>query len=418
MEQLTEWLANPLAHTLGGLFALALLAWLTATVARRALLRGFRAFALRTTWTWDDVLVEHGTLRQITRIAPTLIVQFGIGFVPGVPDAVDLLVRNIALACTIVFLMLAFGSALNALEDIYSRKSGGRRSIKTYVQFIKIAIYIVGAVVVVAILIDRSPLILLSGLGALSAILLLVFKDTILGFVAGVQLTTNDMLHVGDWIEVPAAGADGDVIDIALHTVKVQNWDKTITTIPTWKLITDPFKNWRGMSEAGGRRIKRSLLIDAGSVHFLNEEDITKMSESLVLRDYLAGKSVEVSSFNVKLGEAGRFPLNQQRLTNLGTFRAYALAYLKAHPGIRQDMTLIVRQLDAKGEGIPLELYCFTRTTAWSEYEGILSDIFDHLIAILPDFGLRLYQKPGGGDLREALMSLDRKPDSNGTNGA
>ncbi|MEZ5460975.1 mechanosensitive ion channel family protein [Dokdonella sp.] len=418
MEKLTEWLANPLAHTLGGLLALVLLAWLVATVARRALVRAFRAFAARTAWTWDDVLVEHGVLRQITRIAPTLIAQFGIGFVPGVPDKVDLLVRNVAMSCTILFLMLAMGAVLNALEDIYSRRSEGRRSIKSYVQFIKIAIYIVGAVVIVATLIDRSPLILLSGLGALSAILLLVFKDTILGFVAGVQLTTNDMLHVGDWIEVPAAGADGDVIDIALHTVKVQNFDKTITTIPTWKLITDPFRNWRGMSEAGGRRIKRSLLIDAGSVHFINDEDITRMTESLVLRDYLKGKASEVSSFNVKLGEAGRYPLNLQRLTNLGTFRAYAVAYLKAHPGIRQDMTLIVRQLDARGEGIPLELYCFTRTTAWSEYEGILSDIFDHLIAILPEFGLRLFQKPAGGDLRDALgeraRKLEAEPESAG----
>ena len=401
-----EWLKQPDSQLIGGLSALILLAWLAATVTRRLLLRGFRAVALRTAWTWDDIWVEHGALRRLSHMVPTLVVQFGIGFVPGVPDEIDMLIRSIALAGTILFLMLAIGATLNALEDIYRRGSNGTRSIKTYIQFLKFAVFIIGAVVIVATLINRSPLILLSGLGALSAILLLVFKDTILGLVAGVQLTSNDMLRVGDWIEVPGAGADGDVIDIALHTVKVQNWDKTITTIPTWKLIADPFKNWRGMSEAGGRRIKRSLLIDAGSVHFIDEADITRMSESTVLRDYLNSKSSEVSSWNSQLGDAGKFPLNQRRLTNLGTLRAYALSFLKGHPGIRQDMTLIVRQLDAQGEGIPLELYCFTKTTAWSDYESIVSDIFDHMIAILPEFGLRLYQKPAGSDLRDAIEAL------------
>lgn len=409
MEFLKEWLEHPLARPAIGLLGLGLLAWLASILVRQILERAMRAIAVRTAWTWDDVLIEHGTLRQLGRIAPTLVIQFGIGFVPGIPAELNLLVRNVAMACTVVFIVLSIGAVLNATESFYNRESGGKRSIKSYVQFIKIAVYIIGTVVVVAILIDRSPLILLSGLGALSAVLLLVFKDTLLGFVAGVQLTTNDMLHVGDWIEVPAAAADGEVIDIALHTVKVQNWDMTITSIPTWKLITDPFKNWRGMSEAGGRRIKRSLLIDAGSVHFIDDEDIARMSASLVLRDYLADKANEVSAFNVKLGEAGQFPLNQQRLTNLGTFRAYALAYLKAQSGIRHDMALMVRQLEAMGEGIPLELYCFTRTTAWAEYEGILSDIFDHLIAILTDFGLRLYQKPAGGDLRDAVRELGRK---------
>ena len=401
-----RWLDEPQARLIIGLFALILLAWLATIITRRLLVRGFRALAARTAWTWDDIWVQHGGLRHLSRLVPTLVVQFGIGFVPGVPDPLDALIRSVALAGTILFLVLAIGATLDSLEDIYKRSSDGTRSIKTYIQFLKIAVFIVGAVVIVSTLIDRSPLILLSGLGALSAILLLVFKDTILGLVAGMQLTSNDMLRVGDWIEVPGAAADGDVIDIALHTVKVQNWDKTITTIPTWKLITDPFKNWRGMSEAGGRRIKRSLLIDAGSVHFIGDDDIARMSGSLVLRDYLARVASEASRFNLDLGDAGKLPLNQQRLTNLGTFRAYALNFLKTHPGIHQDMTLIVRQLDANGGGIPIELYCFTKTIAWSEYEGILSDIFDHLIAILPEFGLRLYQQPAGADLRDAVAAV------------
>ena len=406
MQEIVDWLMQPQTRTIGGLFALILGAWLAATVTRRALVRALRALAERTTWTWDDIWIEHGALGRLANMAPTLVIQFGIDFVPGLPEPLVALIRSVALAGTILFLILAVGATLNAMEEVYRRGSNGTRSIKTYVQFLKIAVFIIGAVVIISTLINRSPLILLSGLGALSAILLLVFKDTILGLVAGVQLTSNDMLRVGDWIEVPGSGADGDVIDIALHTVKVQNWDKTITTIPSWKLITDPFKNWRGMSEAGGRRLKRSLLIDAGSVHFLGEEDVVRMTESLVLRDYLSGKVSAVSRFNLDLGDAGKFPLNQQRLTNLGTLRAYALNFLKTHPGIRQDMTLIVRQLDATGEGIPVELYCFTNTTAWSEYEDIVSDIFDHLIAILPEFGLRLYQKPAGSDLRDASITF------------
>ena len=412
MEAVMQWLMQPQAQMIVGLLVLALVAWLTATITRRALVGTLHALATRTAWMWDDIWIEHGALRRIAHVAPTLVIQFGIGFVPGVPDELDALIRSVALAGTILFLMLAISATLNALEDMYRRNSNGTRSIKTYIQFLKLAVFIIGAVIIVSTLINRSPLILLSGLGALSAILLLVFKDTILGLVAGVQLTSNDMLRVGDWIEVPGSGADGDVIDIALHTVKVQNWDKTITTIPTWKLIADPFKNWRGMSEAGGRRIKRALLIDAGSVRFIGGEDITRMSESTVLRDYLADKATEVSIWNAELGEAARIPINQRRLTNLGTLRAYALSFLKSHPGIRQDMTLIVRQLDANGEGIPLELYCFTRTTAWSEYEGIVSDIFDHMIAILPEFGLRLYQKPAGGDLRDAIAALAERDEA------
>jgi miniconductance mechanosensitive channel len=342
----------------------------------------------------------------LAQLVPTLIVQFGVGFISGLPADVVVVVRNIALACTILFAMRAFGTLLNALEVMYRRSSTGSRSIKSYLQFIKMTIYIIGAVVIIATLIDRSPLILLSGLGALSAVLLLVFKDTILGFVAGVQLTSNDMLRVGDWIEMPAASADGDVIDIALHTVKVQNWDKTITTIPTWKLIADPFKNWRGMSESGGRRIKRSLAINAGSVHFLDSEEIARLSQFRLLQTHLAEKREEIAQWNAELGEPGRAHINQRRLTNLGTFRAYALAYLKSHPRIHDTMTLLVRQLESKGEGIPLEIYCFTTTTAWAEYENIQSDIFDHLIAILPEFGLRLHQKTAGSDVHEALLAL------------
>ena len=279
-------------------------------------------------------------------------------------------------------------------------------SIKSYVQLGKLVLMIVGAVVMTGALLDRSPLILLSGLGAMSAVLMLVFKDTILSFTAGVQIASNDMLRVGDWIEMPQVGADGFVVDIALHTVKVQNWDKTITTIPTWRLMSESFKNWRGMFSSGGRRIKRTLRLDANQVRFLCEDEIHRLSRIALLKPYLEGKKRDVQETNAalreRLGDDAVEPSNQRRLTNIGTFRAYVDAYVRAHPQIHQEMLLIVRTLEPTGEGVPLELYCFTSTTAWVEYERIQGDIFDHLIAILPEFGLGLYQSPTGKDIRAA----------------
>ena len=245
----------------------------------------------------------------------------------------------------------------------------------------------------------------------MSAVLMLVFQDTIKSFAAGLQIEGNDMLRVGDWIEVPQAGADGDVIDIALNTVKVQNFDKTIVTIPTWKLMSESFKNWRGMSESGGRRIKRTLMIDAGSIRFLTDEEIERLGQIALIADYVHEKASAVKiSRSMKASELGealaRVPANQRRLTNIGTFRAYVHAYLKANSGIHEDMTLMVRMLQPTTEGVPLELYCFTNTTAWADYEAIQGDIFDHLQAVLPEFGLRSFQAPGGADLLNLVDAL------------
>jgi miniconductance mechanosensitive channel len=268
------------------------------------------------------------------------------------------------------------------------------------VQVGKIILFAIATIVIVATLIDTSPLILLSGIGAMSAVLLLVFRDTLLSFVASIQLSSNDILRVGDWIEMPQVGADGDVIDIALHTVKVRNWDNTITTIPTWRLISESFKNWRGMQQAGGRRIKRSLRLDTQGVRFLDAEAIARLHRLTLLRDYLDRKSAEVTAANAQLGPDADIAANTRRLTNIGTFRAYAQAYLDRHPDIHRGMTCMVRQLEASPEGVPIEIYCFTRTTAWTEYEAIQGNIFDHLISILPEFGLQLFQNPSGADMR------------------
>ncbi|MGB8633858.1 MAG: mechanosensitive ion channel domain-containing protein [Rhodanobacteraceae bacterium] len=389
----------PWMNTVLGLALLAVIAFVAYIISRRVLLRVIRAVTQRTAWTWDDALEKHGMFTRLAQMVPTLVLQFGIGLVPGIPDEIDTLVRNVALALTVLFALLSLNAVLNALEDLYQASPSGRhRSIKGYVQLIKIILFVIGAIVIIASLINRSPLLLLSGLGAVSAVLLLVFKDTILSLVASVQLASNDMLRVGDWISMPSANADGDVIDVALHTVKVQNWDKTISTIPTWRLISESFQNWRGMQQAGGRRIKRALHIDATRVGYLDDDDLARLRKSRLLDEYLQRKHADIDKWNSALGEPGQAPINQRRLTNLGTFRAYAQAYIEAHPDIHPSMTRMVRVLEPGPQGIPVEIYCFTKTTEWADYERIQADIFDHLITILPEFDLALYQQPSGRD--------------------
>jgi miniconductance mechanosensitive channel len=262
--------------------------------------------------------------------------------------------------------------------------------------------FVLGAVVILATLMNRSPLIFLSGIGAMTAVLLLVFKDTLLSLVASVQLTSNDMVRMGDWIEMPKYHADGDVIDMALHTVKIQNWDKTITTVPTSKFIEDSFKNWRGMSDSGGRRIKRSVAIDQGTIRFLTDTEIERLKGFVLLREYVQRKEDELAAYNLSIGEdVGT--VNRRRLTNVGTFRTYVVEYLRHHHKIHQDRTLLVRQLAPGPHGLPIEIYAFANDTAWVAYEDIQSDIFDHIIAILPEFGLRLFQHPTGEDFKGVI---------------
>jgi miniconductance mechanosensitive channel len=337
---------------------------------------------------------------RLANIVPALIVAAGIPLVPHLPGWVMTVTRNVVGAFVILTIALAISAALTFANELYSRRpDAASRPIKGYIQVGKIALFVAAAILMVAVLMEQSPFLLLSGLGAMAAVLMLVFRDTILSLVASVQLTSNDMLRVGDWIEMPALNADGDVIDIALHTVKVQNWDKTITTIPTHRLISESFRNWRGMQESGGRRIKRSIFIDQNSVHFLDDEEILGLRRFALLNGYLAGKRDEIEHWNEKLSRAGRDPVNERRLTNIGTFRAYVFAYLRAHPHIAQDMTLLVRQLDPTPQGLPLEIYCFTSTTSWSTYEDIQGDIFDHILSVVPLFGVKLFQNPSGLDL-------------------
>lgn len=303
-----------------------------------------------------------------------------------------------------LYTLLAFFSLLDITLKLAHRFSAtAQLPLRGIFQGVKLLAAIVAGIMMISLLIGQSPAILISGLGAMAAVLMLVFKDPILGLVAGIQLSANDMLKLGDWLEMPKYGADGAVIDIGLTTVKVKNWDNTITTIPTWALVSDAFKNWSGMSQSGGRRIKRSIRIDTTSVHFLSDEEQARLSKSRVLRPYLEAKSQELGEWNSEAGEG--FVLNERRMTNLGTFRAYLNAYLTSHPRIRKDMTLMVRQLEPSETGLPLEIYAFTNTVVWLEYESIQADIFDHIFAVIDEFGLRIHQSPTGNDVR-AVSSL------------
>jgi miniconductance mechanosensitive channel len=305
-----------------------------------------------------------------------------------------------------IFTLLILYSLLDVLLELSDNSSfAGQLPLRGIFQSIKLIATLLIGLMVISLLIGKSPLVLLTGLGAMTAVLMLVFKDPILGLVAGIQLSANNMLKMGDWLDMPKYGADGDVIDIGLTTVKVRNWDKTITTIPTYALISDSFKNWRGMSESGGRRIKRSLNIDATSIHFLSDEEIARMNRAQLLTPYLDGKVAEVANHNASLGCDLTTPLNGRHMTNIGTFRAWLEAWLKSHPQIHKDMTLMVRQLAPGSEGLPIEIYVFTNTTVWLEYEKIQSDIFDHIFALLPEFGLRVHQTPTGNDMRNMRFS-------------
>ncbi|MDP3491366.1 MAG: mechanosensitive ion channel [Phenylobacterium sp.] len=396
----------PYLQTLVGLAALAALAAIVNWLTHHVLLRIVRR-ALSLSLSGDAEAIFGELIARLANVAPAIIIYQAVLLVPHLPDTAQTVVRNVAAAFMILTVILAIAGGLNLLNALYSRRPESRqRPIKGYIQVGKIILYAAAAILVVATLLDRSPLLLISGLGAMAAVLLLVFKDTILSLVASVQLTSNDMIRVGDWIEMPQLNANGDVIDLALHTVKIQNFDKTITAIPTWRLINESFVNWRGMQESGGRRIMRAILLDQTAIRFLTPEEREELKRFALLDVYLAGKAKDLEAWNESLVRSGRDPVNTRRLTNVGTFRAYVLAYLKVHPGIAKDKTLLVRQRDPTPEGLPLEIYAFANTVEWEAYEAIQSDIFDHVLSILPEFDLRLFQAPTGRDMRGLTDSL------------
>jgi miniconductance mechanosensitive channel len=339
---------------------------------------------------------------RVTLLVPALVIHL---FLHTVLNGFDRALAAASGALNIYYILVAIVVAdalINALHAIYRTLRVSREIPLTgLVQVLKIFLYGTGLIMVISVVLDRSPVYLLSGVGALTAVLMLVFKDPILGFVAGIQLISNRMLKNGDWIEMPKYGADGDVLDITLTTVKVRNWDNTITTIPTYALINDSFKNWRGMQESGGRRIKRALHIDMNSIRFCTPDMLERFSRIRYIADYMQHKYKEIEQYNADLGPQAQESVNTRRLTNIGTFRAYAQAYLRHHPMIGTNMTLMVRQLAPGQHGLPLEIYAFCKDKVWANYEAIQSDIFDHLLAIAGEFDLKIYQYPSGSDLME-----------------
>lgn len=408
LETLTEFwtlrgLDEPTASRLAditALLAILLIGLLAYLLVRYGILR-LLAHAIRhNRFHWDNFLLERKVFHRLAHFIPALLLHAAAPMFPDWQEPI----RRVASVYMILAGVSAAAALLSAIDDIYRTHDVSKvRPIKGYLQGLAIFFYIIAGVLVLSTIMGESPVILLSGIGAMTAILMLIFKDSILGLVAGIQLSANDMVRIGDWIEMPKYNADGDVVDITLTTVKVANFDRTITTIPPYALITDSFRNWRGMVEAGGRRIKRAIMIDTASVGFCSDELLERFRRIQLLQGYVEARSAEIEAYNREHGVDGTEPVNGRRMTNLGTFRIYIEEYLRHHPDVHPDMIRMVRQLPPGEHGLPLELYLFTRTTDWIEYERIQADLFDHLLAVAPRFGLRVYQAPSGADLRAGL---------------
>lgn len=361
---------------------------------------------------WQQAITQYKLFQRMALLLQGVIINLQAVLWLHAGSETQAIIVTAAQVWIMGFALLSLFSLLDTLLAMLRQSPISKQlPLRGIFQGLKLVAAILIGIMIVSLLMGKSPLLLLSGLGAMTAVLMLVFKDPILGLVAGIQLSANDMLSIGDWLEMPKYGADGAVTDIGLTTVKVRNWDNTVTTIPTYALISDSFKNWRSMSESGGRRIKRSINIDTTSVHFLSDEEQQRLNRNPLLQRYLNDKTQELSQHNQQSGVDLSSPLNGRRLTNLGTLRAYLVAYLRAHPGIHQNMTLMVRQLAPLPEGLPLEIYAFTNTTVWAEYESIQSDIFDHLLAVINEFDLRVHQTPTGNDMRSMLNPIRQAVD-------
>ena len=405
IQSLKDWSDQyPWIEMLTGFCILILVTILAYIIAKHVVVRGIRHLITKLKFANHDIMSQHSVIRRIANIVPAIVIMNGIVTVPHLSAKMVSFVQMSAQAFIFLTIALAIGELLNIFNLVYQRNPKSRnKPIKGYLQLIKLIIFIVCGLMILGTFLKKDIFTLLAGFGAMAAVLMLVFQNTILSLVASVQISSYDMVRIGDWIEMPSLNADGDVIDMSLHTITVQNFDKTFTTIPTNKLVTDTFKNWRGMSQAGVRRIKRSLYIDQSSVHFMSEAEQSKLKKFLLLDQYLDHKSTELIQFNQKLSNTS--PCNQRRLTNIGTFRAYVELYLNQHPNISKQQSLIVRQLQPTEKGLPLEIYAFSNQIAWKDYEAIQSDIFDHLIAILPEFGLKIYQAPSGYDMQIAMSN-------------
>jgi miniconductance mechanosensitive channel len=398
LDNVFEWFEKyPNLFSASKFFLVLIGALIVYAITKYILFNNINKFVKKTKTKYDEILISDKILTRIAYIAPLIIIH---SFAYVLPDFEEAIYR-ITESMIVLFILLAAGTFLSSLTDILqSTETFKDRPIKGYIQVIKIVFYILGGIIVIGFIAGREPWQMLGGVGALTAVILLVFKDTILSFVASIQITSYDLVKVGDWIEVPTFNADGDVIDISLNVIKIQNFDKTISVIPTYKLIDSSFKNWRGMKNTGGRRIKRSIHIDMATIKFCTEEMLKRFTKFELFSDYIDEKINEVKNYNESKKINIEELVNGRRLTNIGTFRAYLKAYLKQREDISDNLTFLVRQLEPKPDGIPIQIYVFAKTTAWVQYEEIQADIFDHILAIVPQFDLKIYQNPSGEDFK------------------
>jgi miniconductance mechanosensitive channel len=395
-----EWLTRSVGFAIA-LFLLVCLCLLANWIAKKVIVRLLSQLVKRSQSTLDDIFVKKKVLHRLSHLAPAIVLYKLAPAAFGGMENLIPVVQTVAAIYMLVVGLVAIDALFNACLEVYYRFDISYRvPIKGIVQAVKVVLFGVGAIFVISLVIDKNPTVLLGGIGAMTAVLLLIFKDTLLNLTAGIQLATNQMVQRGDWIEMPDFKADGDVIDISLMTVKVQNWDKTVSTIPTYALVSHSFKNWRGMSESGGRRIKRAIYIDMNSIRFCTPEQIERFGRIIHLKDYVQQRTAEITAYNQEHNIDDSEIVNGRRLTNVGTFRAYVVGFLKNHPQVHQQMTFLVRQLAPTENGLPLEIYVFSKDQVWANYEAIQADIFDHLLAVAPQFDLRVFQRPSGADFQ------------------
>jgi len=377
------------------------LAFLIQKLCKQLILPLIQKLVSNTKITWDDILFDKKVVGGLASLIAPVLIYISVPLIYNADSDALVIIQRLCMVYLIAVFVRFISTLLSAFHTIYSKKEKFKnRPLKGLLQTMQVILYFFAGIVILGILIDKDPTVLLAGLGASAAILMLVFQDSILGFVSGIQLSANDMLRVGDWIEMPKYGVDGDVIEVTLNTVKVQNFDRTTVTIPPTLLMKDSFKNWRGMVDAGGRRVKRSIDIDMSSVKFCTSEMLERYDKIQMLSKYINEKEEVLTEYNKEHNIDNSIVVNGRRQTNLGVFRAYLDHYLKSHPSVHHGMTCMVRQLQPTEKGLPLELYFFTSTTAWIEYENIQADIFDHVLAVIPYFDLNVYQAPSGKDLK------------------
>lgn len=391
--------------------AVILLAFAADYLTKNVLITSITRIVRKSKAKWDDALLARKVIHRLAHLAPALIIYFAIKVgLEEFPELKSILFTGVRIYIILIFL-LTLDSLLSAFHDIYQQTEMAReRPIKGYLQVIKIIIHSIGGITILSNLIGKSPTAILASLGALAAVLILVFRDTILGFVSSIQLSANKMLKPGDWISMPGRGADGIVTDITVNTVKVRNWDKTISTIPTYALINESFQNWKGMEESKGRRIARSINIDIKSIQFCTDEQLEKFKKFKLIRDYINDKQKEIDAFNKTLGITDEDTVSRRRLTNIGVFRKYVENYLEKHPKIHPSQPpyiIMVRHLQPTDRGLPVQIYVFSKEQQWKYYEQVQADIFDHILAVVPEFDLKIFQNPSGEDFQSLIQRFE-----------